>query len=64
MKKSRFTEQQIAYAFRLAEQGTPSVEVCRRLGVSEPTRVSMACRLKSASLVSGTNRFPRLLQQP
>lgn len=37
MKKSRFTEQQIAYALRLAEQGTPAIEVCRKLGVSEPT---------------------------
>ena len=37
MKKSRFTEQQIAYALRLAEQGTAAVEVCRKLGVSEPT---------------------------
>ena len=37
MKKKRFTEQQIAYALRLAEQGTRVVEICRKLGVSEPT---------------------------
>jgi putative transposase len=37
MKKPRFTEQQIAHALRQAEQGTPAVEVCRRLGVSEAT---------------------------
>lgn len=37
MKKKRFTEQQIAYALRLAERGTRAVEVCRKLGISEPT---------------------------
>lgn len=37
MKKSRFTEQQIAFALRQAEGGTPIVEVCRKMGVSEQT---------------------------
>jgi transposase-like protein len=37
MKKPRFSEQQIAVALRQAEQGTPAVEVCRKLGVSEAT---------------------------
>jgi putative transposase len=37
MKKPRYTEQQIAQALRQAEQGTPAIEVCRRLGVSEAT---------------------------
>ena len=37
MKKSRFTEEQIAYALRLAEGGTPVVDVCRQIGVSEAT---------------------------
>jgi putative transposase len=35
VKKSRFTEEQIAYALRQAESGTPVVDVCRQLGVSE-----------------------------
>ncbi|MGE8687168.1 MAG: transposase [Achromobacter sp.] len=34
MKWSRFTEEQIAYALRLADSGTPVVDVCRQLGVS------------------------------
>jgi putative transposase len=35
MKRKRFTEQQIAYALRQAESGTPVAEVCRKLGVTE-----------------------------
>jgi putative transposase len=37
MKKSRFTEEKIAFALRQAEAGTPIVEVCRKMGVSEQT---------------------------
>lgn len=35
MTKSRFTEEQITYALRQAESGTPVADVCRQLGVSE-----------------------------
>jgi putative transposase len=28
MNKTRFTEEQIAYALRLADSGTPVVDVC------------------------------------
>lgn len=37
MKKSKFSEEQIAYTLRLAESGTPVVDVCRQLGISEAT---------------------------
>lgn len=37
MKKSRFSEEQITYALRLADSGTPVADVCRQLGVSEAT---------------------------
>jgi len=33
--KNRFTEEQIAFALRQAESGTPVTEVCRKMGVSE-----------------------------
>ena len=35
MKGSRFMDDQITYALRQAEGGTPVVDVCRQLGVSE-----------------------------
>ena len=37
MKKSRFTNEQIAFALKQAESGTPVEVVCRKLGVSQPT---------------------------
>jgi putative transposase len=35
MKKSRYTEEQIAFAPRQVETGTPVAEVFRKMGVSE-----------------------------
>ena len=35
MKKSRYTEEQIAFALQQAEHGTPVAEICRKLGVTE-----------------------------
>ena len=37
VKKSRFTNEQIVYALRLAESGTPVIDVCRQTGISEAT---------------------------
>ena len=37
MKKSKFTEEQIAYALRQAESGTAVADVCRQLGISDAT---------------------------
>ena len=35
MKKSRFSEQQIAFVLRQAEEGTPVAEVCRKARIGE-----------------------------
>jgi putative transposase len=37
MKRSKYSEEQIAYALREAEGGTPVGDVCRHLGISEAT---------------------------
>ena len=37
MKKSRYTDEQIAFALRQAETGTPVQEVIRKMGISEAT---------------------------
>jgi len=37
MKQRRYTDEQIAFALRQAEGGTAVAEICRKLGVSEPT---------------------------
>ncbi len=35
MKRSRYSDEQIAYALRQAESGTAVANVCRQLGISE-----------------------------
>ena len=37
MKGKRFTDEQITYALRQAESGTPVADVCRQLGVRWPS---------------------------
>ncbi|PWB43133.1 MAG: IS3 family transposase [Rhodocyclales bacterium] len=37
MKKSKYTEEQIAFALKQAEVGTPVEEVCRKMGISDAT---------------------------
>lgn len=37
MKRKRYTDEQIAYALRQAESGTPVTEICRKMGVSQQT---------------------------
>ena len=37
MKQKRYTDEQIAFAMRQAEHGTPVVEVTRKMGISEQT---------------------------
>lgn len=58
MKKSKFTEQQIVFALKQAETGVPVAEVCRKMGISEPTFYNW--KRKFSGL--GTNELRRLRQ--
>lgn len=37
MKRSKYTEEQIAFALKQAELGTSVEEVCRKMGISDAT---------------------------
>jgi putative transposase len=37
MRKSKFTPEQILQALRQVESGTPAIDVCRKMGVTETT---------------------------
>ena len=37
MKRKRCTDEQVAFALRQAESGAAVGEICRKMGVSEPT---------------------------
>ncbi len=58
VKKSRNTEEQIAYALKQAETGTPVAEVLRRMGILEQT----FCRWKKLHGGLGVGELRRLKQ--
>jgi putative transposase len=37
VRKSKFTDEQIAFALRQAETGTRVEEICRKMGISDAT---------------------------
>jgi hypothetical protein len=41
MPKKRFSEEQIAFALRQAESGTPVGEICRKMGVADAHFLSL-----------------------
>jgi putative transposase len=70
MKKSKFTEEPIAYALRQVESGSPPADVCRQLGVSEATfylwkkryaHLGVSELRKLRSLEDENNRLKRLV---
>jgi len=58
MKKTRYTEEQIGFALKQAETGTPVAEVIRRMGVSEQTFY----RWKKVYGGLGVGELPRVKQ--
>jgi putative transposase len=61
MKRERYTDEQIAYALRQAEAGTPVTEICRKMGVSQPTFYTW--RRKSAGMGVAELRELRQLRE-
>ncbi len=61
MKKSKFTEEQIAYALRQVDGGTPVADVCRQIGVSEAS--FYVWKKKYAHLGVGELRHVRQLEE-
>ena len=60
MKKSKFTEEQIAFALRQAEMGTRVAEVCRKMGISEQTYFRW--KNKYAGLGVSDYRYPTAIR--
>jgi putative transposase len=61
MKRSKFTEAQIAFVLRQAEEGTAIGEVCRKAGISEAT--FYAWRKKYAGLMPSEMKRLRQLEE-
>jgi putative transposase len=60
MKKTRFTEEQIAIALHRAEDGTSVEEVCRKLGIGHFTFYKW--KQKYGGLLSSEVKRPKLLE--
>lgn len=60
MKASKFTEAQIAFVLKQAEDGTPVAEVCRKAGISDATFYNW--RMKYAGLMPSEIRRLRQLE--
>ena len=61
MKASKFTEAQIAFVLKQAEDGTPIGEVCRKAGISDATFYNW--RKKYAGLMPSEMRRLRQLEE-
>lgn len=61
MKKSKFTEAQIAFILKQAEEGTPVAEVCRKAGISDATFYGW--RKKYAGLLPSEMKRLRVLEE-
>lgn len=61
MKRSKFSEAQIAFVLRQAEEGTAIGEVCRKAGISEATFYNW--RKRYAGLMPSEMRRLRQLEE-
>jgi putative transposase len=61
MKRSKFSEAQIAFVLKQADDGTPVGEVCRKAGISEATYYNW--RKKYAGLMPSEMKRLRQLEE-
>ena len=61
MKRSKFTESQIAFVLRQGEEGTPVGEICRKAGISEASFYSW--RKKYGGLVPSEMKRLKQLEE-
>jgi putative transposase len=62
MRPSRFTEEQILAALRQVSTGTPAVQVCRKLGITQTTFYRWRSRYDDVP-VSGPREMRALRQE-
>jgi putative transposase len=62
MKRKRFSVEQIAYAISQAESGTAVTDICRQMGVSEPTFYRWKKKKKKKYSGMGVTEVRRLKQ--
>ena len=62
MKKSKFSEAQIAFILQQAEEGTAIAEVCRKAGVSEATFYNW-CKKYGGMMPSEVKRLRQLEEE-
>ena len=61
MKRSRYTEEQIAFALKQAELGTPVPEVWRKMGMSHATFHNW--RMKYGGVAPSERKRPKQLEE-
>ena len=61
MKKSKYTDEQIAFAVKQTETGTRSEEVCRKMGISQATLYNW--KKKYGGLSVGEVRRLKMLEE-
>jgi putative transposase len=62
MKRSKYSEEQVAFALRQVEAGTPVGDVCRQLGVSEATFYMWKKKYAHLGVSELRRRAPRKLR--
>ena len=55
MKKSRLTDQQIAFGLKQADAGVPVEEVCRKPGISQQTYLPLDVMVRRSGCLRGAS---------